>query len=126
MLSHLRRFSRSDFHFGESIRYHPVDYHFGRAGLEEARKRRHAVRCQMKLEMALMERQEILRKTLMELKVGISSLGCAGTDLEYFDLKFLIFLVPQVFKKQHDTWMETLSTIIESQVQRSSKCCQNG
>ena len=87
MLSSSLRLCRSDFHFGESIRYHPVDYHFGRAGLEEARKRRHAVRCQMKLEMALMERQEILRKTLMELKVGISALGCAGSDMEcYFDL----------------------------------------
>ena len=81
MLSLLRRFSRSDFHFGESIRYHPVDYHFGRAVLAEARKRRHAVRCQMKLEMALMERQEILRKTLMELKVSISTLCWAGSDL---------------------------------------------
>ena len=67
--SFLSDFSRSDFHFAESIRFHPVDFRFRTTMVEEARVRRHAVRCQMKLEMALMERQEMLRKTLKQLKV---------------------------------------------------------
>ena len=47
-----------------------MDFRFRTTMVEEARVRRHAVRCQMKLEMALMERQEMLRKTLRELKVS--------------------------------------------------------
>ena len=47
-----------------------MDFRFRTTMLEEARVRRHAVRCQMKLEMALMKRQEMLRTTLRELKVG--------------------------------------------------------
>ena len=62
-------FCRSDFHFAESIRFHPVNYRFRTTLVQEARVRRHAVRCQMKLGLALMERQEMLRKTLKQLKV---------------------------------------------------------